>query len=217
MATNQAEEFQAIKRKVRLILLLEAALKAGLSPVPVKLLHAFAYLANVLSPVWDLPPLEGKILKKARGPFYPEFQHDLDILVGIGMAQISEAKHVNEGGRWHLEGRFEIRPEFCQQLLAMITHFEEEQKMRFFITELAYALAAIGKEELENAILEDATYANPLNGDGSVVDFAEWKKENISKNAANLFSKYTAEKQYTSPGKKIHLYVRHLYRRAYAV
>src|SRR5208337_5409069 len=98
-----------LKKQVRLTVLLDAAEEAGLAPMPVLRLHAFAYLANVLAPVWELPPLEGKVLKRRGGPFYPTLQHDLDRLIGLGVAIIFGVSHVqNEDGHWRLEGSYRL-------------------------------------------------------------------------------------------------------------
>ena len=78
-----------VERKIRLIVLLSAAENAGLYPTPIRQLHVLAYLANVLAPVWNMPVLDGKLLKKKGGPFYPALQQDLDRLVGTGVVFIS--------------------------------------------------------------------------------------------------------------------------------
>ena len=78
-----------LNRRIRLILLLDAAESAGLTPLPILHLHTFAYMSNVLSPVWDVPVLEGKVLKRRGNPFYTSLQYDLDRLVGMGVVLIS--------------------------------------------------------------------------------------------------------------------------------
>ena len=72
------------RRQARILTLLDSATEAGLAPIGIIPFHAFAYLANVLAPVWDMPAMDGKILKRLGGPFYPVLQRDLDRLVGRG-------------------------------------------------------------------------------------------------------------------------------------
>jgi hypothetical protein len=88
---------------LRLVLLLDACEAADLAPIPVSRLHAFAFLANILAPVWSEHSFDGKILKRSGGPFYPELQRDLDRLVGLGIATVHDVGHVKERGRWRLE------------------------------------------------------------------------------------------------------------------
>ena len=99
------DDSTALARRVRLVVLLEAARSAGLTPIDVLRLHTLAYLSNVLSQVWNMPPNDGKILKRRGGPFYPALQADLDRLVGMGVALLDGVGHrQDEDGRWRLEG-----------------------------------------------------------------------------------------------------------------
>src|SRR5437016_336881 len=86
--------FESVRRRVRVIALIDAAENAGLNPIPILRLHALAYLSNVLAPVWNMPALDGKVLKRRGGPFYPALQRDLDFLVGAGVVVISGLIHV---------------------------------------------------------------------------------------------------------------------------
>jgi hypothetical protein len=69
MRTTCEEQFASLRRRVRVVTLLEAAEAAGLVPLGILRLHAFAYLSNVLAPVWDMPALDGKVLKRRGGPW----------------------------------------------------------------------------------------------------------------------------------------------------
>src|SRR5207248_10656921 len=61
---------ETIRKRVRLIQMLDAAERLGIAPLRAARLHGFAYLADVLSPVWHLPAFDGKILKIEGGPHY---------------------------------------------------------------------------------------------------------------------------------------------------
>ncbi|MGE4263303.1 MAG: hypothetical protein AB7E46_02370 [Desulfovibrio sp.] len=206
-----------IRRRLRLVFLLDSAEAAGLTPIPITLLHAYAYLSNVLAPVWELSPLDGKVLKRKGGPFYPALQQELDNLVGMGMAVVSNLGYaLNENNTWRLQGFYKLNRQISKPVLDLVNQFEEETKELFFIKELGYALSALRLEDLHGALLEDATYSDPVAQMGNVVDFAEWKDANFSTNAANYFENYFDRSSSVSPGNKLHLYVRHLYRRANA-
>ena len=203
----------ALRRRARLVTLLDAAEAAGLVPIRILWLHAFAYLSNVLAPVWDLPVLEGALLKRQGGPFYPDLQRDLDRLVGIGVANISGIGHVqDESKKWRLDGAYRLNRKFANPILAALNNFEEESRLGAFVLELGYALSALSDEDLNKAVSEDATYSNPLVPNDNVIDFEGRGEKNYSAYAAGEFSRVIPGGNATS-GEKLHLYVRHLHRR----
>lgn len=202
-----------LRRQVRLVMLLDAAEEAGLVPLKILRLHAFAYLSNVLAPVWDMPVLNGKILKRRGGPFYPDLQHDLDRLVGLGVVVISGVGHVqDESKRWRLEGAYRLNRLFADPILNALADYPEERQLGLFIVELGYALSALSDEELDRAVSEDATYSDPMVTVDNVIDFADWRERNYTANAAEKFDRVILGGNAT-PGEKLHLYIRHLHRR----
>ena len=206
-------QFDTLRRQVRVVMLLDAAEAAGLVPLKILRLHAFAYLSNVLAPVWNMAVLNGKILKRRGGPFYPELQHDLDRLVGLGVVVISGVGHVqDEAKRWRLEGSYRLNRLFADPILNTLGDHPEERALGTFIVELGYALSALSDEELDRAVSEDATYSDPTVTMDNVIDFADWRDRNYSANAAEKFDRVIAG-GYATPGEKLHLYVRHLHRR----
>jgi hypothetical protein len=199
------------QRRIRLVVLLDAAEDAGLTPLPIMRLHTFAYLSNVLSPVWDMPVLDGKLLKRHGGPFYPTLQRDLDRLVGMGVAVISELGHVlDEEKRWRLEGSYRLNRKFSAEILHRLREFPTERRFTSFVQEIAFALSALSDEDLDRAMTEDATYSDSFVDFGNVVDFAEWQQKNYSANAARYFDNLLPGGTHATPGEKLHLYVRHL-------
>jgi hypothetical protein len=204
---------EVLRRQVRLVMLLDAAEGAGLLPLKILRLHAFAYLSNVLAPVWDMPVLDGRILKRRGGPFYPDLQQDLDRLVGRGVAVISGVGHIqDEAKRWRLEGAYRLNRKFADPILEALSQFPEERRLGSFILELSYALSALSDDELDRAFSEDATYSDPMVTIDNVIDFADWRERNYSANAADKFENVIPGGNAT-PGEKLHLYVRHLQRR----
>lgn len=217
MTRLSPEAVASLRRQARILILLEGASKAGLAPIGIIPLHAFAFLANVLAPVWDMPALEGKVLKRRGGPFYPALQRDLDRLVGKGMVLIIEVSHVRDAeGKWRLEGRYSLNRGVSAAAVDYLTRLPDEARFASFIVELGYALSALGESELERALVEDATYADPAVSNGNVVDFEEWTRRNPSVNAANYFDRFMPKRIRVTPGEKLHLYVRHLQRRIHA-
>lgn len=203
-----------LKRRIRLILLLDAAENAGLSPLPILHLHTFAYMSNVLSPVWDIPVFEGKLLKRQGNPFYTSLQFDLDRLVGMGVVFVSNISHILDGNqRWRLDGSYCLNHQFADRILRSIKVFEDERELIDFIQELAYALSSLSDADLRKATTEDATYADPIIDFGNVIDFAEWDKVNYAANAARHFERLLPSGAHATQGEMLHLYVHHLYRR----
>lgn len=199
------------KRRLRILVLLAAAEEAGLVPLPILRLHAFAYLANVLAPVWEMPVQEGKALKLQGGPFYPSLQRELDHLVGLGLIQMSGLGYLlDEADRWRLDGSYRLSRAMADPILKFAQQFEDERETMLFIQELAYALAALSDEELDKVTKEDATYSDPLVDVGNVIDFGEWRNLNFSANAAQKFDRLLSENTQATLGEKLHFYVRHL-------
>ena len=200
--------------RIRILMLLEAAEHAGLSPMPVLELHAFAFFANVLSPLWDLMPQKRSVLRRRGGPYYPELQEDIDALVGKGLLSINGLRHVkDDNNRWRLEGYFSVSGENGTTLIDTLCKFQDEQRLFNFYRELGFALASVPGEVRGMAVAEDATYGDERFGDGAIIDFAQWNRANYSENAARFFDRVMPEGRQTTPAQKLHLYAHHLQRR----
>jgi len=196
-----------LRRQVRLLMLLDGADRAGIAPIRVNRLHTYAYLSNVLAPVWDARVFDSRLLKQKGGPFYPELQQDLDRLVGLGLVVITGLGHVlDAGGRWRLDGSFALEREMAAGVLRALDIFPE----RTFLVEVAYAISALSDSEFDRVPSEDVTYSDLSVDYGNVIDFAEWRERNYSANAANRFAQIS---EGAMPGELLHLYVRHLHRR----
>jgi hypothetical protein len=207
----QVEDPDTVRRRVRLLVLLNAAENAGLAPLSIVRLHTLAYLANVLAAVWDMPAIEGKVLKRQGGPFYPAMQRDLDRLVGLGMVTISNLSHVLANDqRWRLEGSYRLNQPLSASVLRCVREYDDERRIMLFSEELAYALSALSDTEIDVATMQDATYADPLVDVGDIIDFEEWNDLNYSANAARCFRGLIPGGGRATPGEMLHLYVRHL-------
>ena len=204
----------SIRQKVRLLMLLNAARAAGLTPLPILRLHIMAYLSDVLSPVWHLIPYNGKVLKRKEGPFFPELQYDLDRLVGRGLVRVENIGHVSVGqDRVRLDTSYSINPDLASTVLEFLDSVMEERVVADFMRELALAISAMNDEEIDRAFNQDATYSNNHIGMGNVVDFAEWTNTNFSASAAERIGQLVPTDAQVGPGEKVHLYFRHLRQR----
>jgi hypothetical protein len=204
----------AIRRRVRLVVLLEASREAGIEPLPTLRLHLIAYLANVLSPVWDMPTVDGSVLKRRGGPFYPDLQRDLDRLVGLGVVRVENLRHQRiDDDRYRLEGSYRLNSQLAQPILAYLATMPDEAEAAAFVRELVLALSALSDAEIDRAITEDATYANPKISENNVIDFGEWMNANFSAAAAEKVGNLVSTGAVVGASEKVHLYVRHLRRR----
>lgn len=204
----------SIRRRVRLVALLEASREAGIEPLPTLRLHLIAYLANVLSPVWDMPSVDGSVLKRRGGPFYPDLQNDLDRLVGLGVVQVGSLRHQRlDDDHYRLEGSYRLNPDLARPILAHLRAVPNEEAAARFVRELVLALSSLNDEEIDRAITQDATYANPMVGNDNVIDFGEWMGANYSAAAAEKVGDLISTGATVGASEKVHLYVRHLRKR----
>ena len=212
-----------VRRRCRVLMLLDAAEQAGLAPLPSARLHAFAYLADVLSPVWKLVPFDGKIYKAAGGPRYPDLQDELDSLVVLGLIQIRElAYEARTGGGARIVGLYGLNfasrhlETICRALGARATEDAidpEDHNLHAYLVELASALATLPDDEIESATAVDVTYRARAELH-NVVDFAEWVDDaweaNPSWRAAERFQAFLPEESKMLSGEKLYLYAAYL-------
>ena len=223
------DHLERIRRRARLLLLLDAAERAGITPIASGKLHAFAYLADVLSPVWNLIPFDGKIYKSEGEPHYPDLQVELDHMVALGLLQINDLRYVERGdNRARIEGYYSLNF-FSVQLPLLLEALGAEGpsqaidpsdvNVHAFLVELAGALATLPDDQIDVAAGVDATFgvAENLN---NVIDFAEWVEDkwqaNSSWRAAERFREFLPENTNLSPGEKIYLYANYLGRAIHA-
>ena len=207
----QSVDYEALRRQVRLLMLLHSAERAGIAAIRLRFLHTYAYLSNVLAPVWNTRVFDGQLLKRRGGPFYPALQQDLDRLVGRGLVLIADIQHFeDEDGQWRLDGVFSLNHELAEDVLQTIDGTPYFNAIQSFLLEVAYAASALSESELRAVPTEDPTYSDPAVGYENIVDFAEWRNMNYSANAARHFS--TVLRQAT-PAELLHLFVRQLHRR----
>lgn len=157
-----------LKQRSRVLLLLDAVEQVGIAPLPSPRLHAFAYLADVLSPVWDLVPFDGKVYKSDGGPHYPDLQDELDCLVVMGLVQVTDLRYLPTGdGGARVTGSYGL--DFASAHLEMILGAlgartpeaaidPADRNLHAFLVELAGALATLPDEQIESAAGIDATY-----------------------------------------------------------
>ena len=217
--SKESTHIDSIRRRVRLVLLLDASREAGIEPLATMRLHLIAYLVNVLSPVWDMPSQgrqslrrDGSILKLKSGPFYPNLQSDLDSLVGKGIVEVGGLRYEGIGGdHFRLQGDYRVNRNLAKPILSCLYSLPHEAEAVSCVRELVLALSAFSDEEMDRASTQDATYADPSIGVDNVIDFGEWSLINYSRAAAMRVGELVSPN--AGAEEKLHLYVRHLRRR----
>jgi hypothetical protein len=231
--TKQAltrSELNVMRQRSRAIQLLEAAEGAGITPMRSNRLHSFAYLADVLSPVWNLPAFDGKILKIEGGPHYPDLQKELDRLVVLGIAQVSQIRYVvrpNGGARIDAFYSLNLDSAELHPILDFLGAGQLERSLdsrdfqvHTFLRDLAGALATVSDDDIETAASVDATYADQRVDLSNIIDFGQWSTDigtdNLSLRTVEHFYEFLPEHARLTGGEKLYLYASFLERRIHA-
>lgn len=193
---------------VRVLTLLDALGAAGLAPSSSRALHELAYLANVLAPVFELPPLDATLLKRNSGPYYPELQQTIDHLVGRGLVEAQGLRY--EFDKFEQRYRVTASYRLSRSLVTVaLNRYRELYPVEaLFLDELAAAYSALSDAEQGSAAVSDARYADASVDLNNVIDFGEWVSadKNFSRNAAMMF----APGRHLEPAERIYLYLDHL-------
>lgn len=201
----------ATAQTVRVLSLLDSLAAAGLAPSSTRALHELAYLANVLAPVFDLPPLDATLLKRKAGPYYPELQQTIDRLVGRGLVEAINLRYELDD----VENRYRISASYRLRRAAVGDALRRYRELYLveaqFLDELAAAYSALSDAEQGHVATGDAQYADVSVDVNNVIDFGQWvsAEKNFSRNAAMTF----APGQSLPPAERLHLYLDHLQQR----
>lgn len=208
---------QIAKRRIRLIQLLEASERAALAPIDTDKLHSFAYLADVLSRVWDLAPFDQRILKTGRSPFYPDLQKELDRLVAMGLAEVSDLsyKRLADGSlAFHACYALRFGSHHYNNIHNALNDDPDSQSTQRYLDELAQALASLRDEDISAAATEDATYDDPMLSSGDVIYFNS-NRQSRTNVATNLLDQLFPDVRLT-PSRKLYMYAHYLGQKVHA-
>ena len=204
-----------IRRRIRILMLLDAADYAVISPIPIPRFHALAFLADVLSPIYHFVPLSGRILKRKAGPYFPDLQWEIDRLIGLNLVSPYGLTQVIENEKTYMSGALALERKRSVLLLQHIYSESEFRSHRDFFRELAGALSNIQDEDLDAATQLDVTWE--AGHKGAVIDYAEWRAKNYSAMSANHIEEVATQALGEHGGKllpsaKVNLYVQYLRR-----
>lgn len=202
--------------RARVLQIMAALEEAGATPIANRDLHALAYLANVLSPMWDVDPLEGSVLKSRDGPRSALFEAQLDRCVGQGLVVVDNLIDDPESPT-RLAASYRLAAHRARPVLAVINGFPDERYVRSFLNELAFAFADIAPDLRDDTASQDAAWTNPSVADNRVVDFAEFVEQsrNPSFNVMQSFQRFAPDGVTYSRAEKLVMYLRLLKRRVH--
>lgn len=215
------------RRQCRILLLLEAAERAGIAPIESQRFHAFAYLADVLAPVWQLLPFDGLVLKSEGGPHFPDIQRDLDSLVIAGLVEIEDIQYVERPNGSRIEARYGLNfaSSHLPALLAALgasgaeSSFDQnDAETHAYFVRLAQALATLPNDEIDRAAAVDATYSDRRIDTLNLVLFdqadSSSKRSNLTLEVTERFKDFLPSDAHISPGERLYLYASYLGNRA---
>ena len=219
------EELQLLRQRGRILLLLDAAERAAVAPLSTDRLHALAFLADVLSPVWHLPSFDQVVVKSSGGPFYPELQREMDRLVAAGLLEVTNIRYIpRPRGGARIEGSYGLRfgSQHLEELLGRLgargpvaALDRRDVQVHAFLVELAGALARLPNDELDRAATSDVTYSDRQIDNNNLIYMAPATRSNRSVETAERFATFMPDGANLSPGEKLYLYATYLGRRVH--
>jgi len=125
-----------------------------------------------------------RVLKASYGPFFPDYQSELDRLVGLRLLRVIDMEWV--AADQHFFGRFQISKEgvaFAERIAAASAFFSDTERA---VSEIVSAFVANPRALSVVASRLDANLAQDTIREGQIVDFGEWQDDNYSREAADF-------------------------------
>lgn len=214
-AADPKQSVDVRRRPIRVLALLDALYRASIFEASLRTVHELAYLSNVLAPVFELAPFSASLLKRQGGPYYPELQETIDVLVGRGMVLASDIRYtfIAEEKRYRLQANYRLNNDLARNALDIYKQVYADTGEPFFLEELCAAYSMLSDHELGHTFRFDARYADTDVDNNEVIDFGQWAdpaKTNFSRNAAMSFRPGES----LQPAERIFMYIEHVQRRA---
>lgn len=215
-----ASEHHSLFVRAKLVQMFDALERVDGTPIEAAAFHSFAFFVNVLSPLWDLHPFEGSVLKEHGSPFFPAVQRELDALIGDRLVKVTDLSlsTSSTGDEPKLVASFTLERSKCVELLASIRALPDERQSEGFLLELADAFVSIRPELRDDVAVVDAAYSDPSIAEGRIVDFAEWvssTNDNASWRVAQEFQRFAPDNVSLSRAEKLVMYMRLMKRRVH--
>ncbi|WP_300154232.1 hypothetical protein [Solidesulfovibrio sp.] len=203
-----------LRRWLRILSILDACHWVGLAPIITTSLHVIVYLAEALSPAWNLKAMDGKVLKQSTAPYYPLLQKDTNRLIGMGLIRVNALeKGFSDKGDPVFLPKISLELQKTDQILKTLRELPDEELMFIFFREVVQAFSRLSDQQVPTSMKEDATYGDPAVDIGQVIDLGEWlSTDNTATSQAidqiRNFSGYSI-----NPAETIDIYVDHIFKR----
>ena len=202
--------------QARLIVMLRALGKAGLSPISLAEMNVFSYLVANLGLTWGINPFEGSFLKNMSRPYSPAVERSLSALVARGFVNVTSIELHSSEERYSVY--FELVIERCSDLFNSLYKFDDEVFFSDFVTELAFAFQSVPEDERTEFFKYDLTWDDPGVADGRLIQISKFLKNdgrNPTGNVISLLEHYRND-PYLTQQEKLALYIRLLIGRSNA-
>lgn len=171
-------------RRYWIVLLLRATTFSGVSTVPSDLFHRLVYFVNALMPAVGLQSETARVLKATYGPFFPDYQWDLDRLVGASLVHVVDFRSQTEETNFF--GSYAISRsgvDFAEKIAMSSEFFSDVERA---ISEIVSAFVSTPRALSSLAPSFDANFGQDTIGPGCIIDFGEWSDDNYSSEAAQF-------------------------------
>lgn len=192
-----------------MLLLLEAAQRSGLTPIPGWQIHRLAFLADCLSPVYGLPTRLGRVRKAQSGPFDVDRQWELDRIAVQGLAHLTNIHHRDFAAHVWFFADYSLTSAGMAAADAAAAVSPWAAETRVYLLEVAGAQEELGLRARKRAALSDATYSDPRFLDKHVIEFSEWQ-QNFSVRATEAFQAFVPGGVPLNRRDRLYLYFRYL-------
>lgn len=169
-------------RRYWILLVLRAARYCGFATVASDVFHRLVFFANTLAPTVDISSETPRVLKAEQGPFFPDYQWDLDRLVGMALVDVRDLSWASEDGRYF--GKYHINKNgllLSEEILNDNLFFALTERA---ISEVVSAFSKTTGLFDRSSAFHDASYSQDTIRFGEVIDFGEWSLHNFTTEAA---------------------------------
>jgi hypothetical protein len=188
-----------------LLFLLEASKREGTPVVSMQTLHRLIYLANVLSPMFDLSMPNSYTLKYKRGPYFPEAQWDIEVLAAKKLIAPKNVRPFEDDFGYWLEADYEITKKGIELVDKLIKH-QSFKKNAIFLREFMRAISSFEAEYIVNTCEADIHYY--FASDDEAVDVA-YPNSNYTK---DVVIQMFPNNRPVAAREGIHRYISYLYK-----
>ena len=195
------------------LLLLHAATRAGLTPVSPQLFHRLMFLSSALGGLYSMASPIEFVLKRSRGPFYPQTQFVLETLVVHGLAHLHNLQWVRNNSEIQMLGVFSLTDSGRSQISLWRAESTWARRLTDYLMDICSGVAALEDGREIPAADRDLTYDQRWAKAGAVIAFRH-PGARLSELAATGIAELIPNELRPSSQGQLRLYLRYLERLA---